>query len=81
MGDVTELPTDAKAVEACLDGAKQEAESANAGWAIVILPLGDSVMCLTSHMFSHPRFAGYMEEAKAVSLIAEIETQLSPDAS
>ena len=64
MGDVTELPTDAKAVAACLEAAKGEAKSVEASWAIVILPMGESVMCVTSHQFSHPRFAGFLEEAK-----------------
>ena len=77
MGDVTELPTDAKAVEACLDGAKNEANEAGAEWAVVIMPYGDSVMVCTSHQFSHPRFVGLLEEAKAISVIAEIEAHVN----
>ena len=81
MADVREFPTDASAVAACLEGAKGEAESLDASWAIVILPAGESVMICTSHQFPHPRFAGWLEEAKAVSVIAEIEAQNDPGAS
>ena len=82
MADVREFPTDASAVAVCLEGAKGDAKAAEANWAIVILPAGESVMICTSHTFSHPRLAGLLEEAKAVSVIAEIESQLGagPDA-
>jgi len=77
MGEVTNFPTDQGDVAACLDGAKAEAERIGAAWAIVILPEGDAVTAVCSHTFSHPRFCGHLEEAKAVSLLAEIEAGLS----
>jgi hypothetical protein len=77
MGDVTNFPGHDADVIACLDGARDEARRIGAAWAIVILPEGDAVTAVCSHTFSHPRFCGHLEEAKAVSLLAEIEAGLS----
>jgi|AACY02.18.fsa_nt_gi hypothetical protein len=77
MSNVKDFPTDQRAAIVCLQGAIEECESINASWAIVILPDGDAVTCVCSHTFSHPRFCGHLEEAKAVSLLAEIEAGLS----
>lgn len=77
MGDVTKFPTDESDVVRCLEMAKDEADSLEAQWVIVILPDGDASTVMCSHIFSHARLCGHLEEAKSVSLLSEIEAVLS----